>query len=176
MSKFICSIDCSCILYRYSSYIFLLVILQVQEVFSFCLACCIFWWSDEILCSLVIVIVYDIVWYLSQVALHLLSEKEKNDLAQLVSTMVSYSITHRSIKSDPLPSSLGHQAADVSELSFDPPISGFISFQVCVVGCGMWFYFILWFVLIIFFLQSNRVIDLAIMYLLQLWNRCWRMR
>lgn len=63
------------------------------------------------------------------VALHLLSEKEKNDLAQLVSTMVSYSITHRSIKSDPLPSSLGHQAADVSELSFDPPISGFINFQ-----------------------------------------------
>lgn len=82
------------------------------------------------MCSLVIVIVYDIVSYLSQVALHLLSEKEKNDLAQLVSTMVSYSITHRSIKSDPLPSNLGHQAADVSELSFDPPISGFINFQV----------------------------------------------
>ncbi|PRQ35872.1 putative ATPase, AAA-type, core, P-loop containing nucleoside triphosphate hydrolase [Rosa chinensis] len=62
-------------------------------------------------------------------SLHLLSEKEKNDLAQLVSTMVSYSITHRRIKADPVTGNLGHQAADVSELSFDPPINGFVNFQ-----------------------------------------------
>ncbi|KAL6189638.1 hypothetical protein ACLB2K_041024 [Fragaria x ananassa] len=62
-------------------------------------------------------------------SLHLLSEKEKNDLAQLVGTMVSYSITHRRIKSDALPGNLGYQAADVSELSFDPPINSFINFQ-----------------------------------------------
>lgn len=67
---------------------------------------------------------------ISQVALHLLSEREKNDLAQLVSTMVSYSITHRSVKSDPLPSNLGHEAADSSALSFDPPINDFINFKV----------------------------------------------
>lgn len=100
------------------SYITVSVLLVVffDEVMKYCAS-----WS---------LLLFMIVWYLSQVALHLLSEKEKNDLAQLVSTMVSYSITHRSIKSDPLPSNLGHQAADVSELSFDPPISGFINFQV----------------------------------------------
>ncbi|XP_050375424.1 uncharacterized protein LOC126792944 [Argentina anserina] len=66
---------------------------------------------------------------LRMAALHLLSEKEKNDLAQLVSTMVSYSITHKGIKSDSVPGNLGHQTADVLELSFDPPINGFINFQ-----------------------------------------------
>lgn len=78
----------------------------------------------------IVVIVYEIVWYISQAALHLLSEKEKNDLAQLVSTMVSYSVTHRRIKADPVTGNLGHQAADVTELSFDPPINGFVNFQV----------------------------------------------
>lgn len=79
---------------------------------------------------LLVISVYDVVCYLSQVASHLLSEKEKNDLAQLVSTMVAYSITHRSMKSNTQPSNLGHEAADASVLSFDPPIVDFISFKV----------------------------------------------
>ncbi|KAM2991742.1 hypothetical protein FF2_044061 [Malus domestica] len=66
---------------------------------------------------------------LRPVALHLLSEKEKNDLAQLVSTMVSYSIAHRSMKADLLPSNPRHEAADASSLSFDPPINDFINFK-----------------------------------------------
>ncbi|KAL6343050.1 hypothetical protein AAG906_017862 [Vitis piasezkii] len=37
------------------------------------------------------------------VASHLLSEKERNDLAQLINVMVSYSITYKNMKSDPLP-------------------------------------------------------------------------
>ncbi|GLT97836.1 hypothetical protein SLE2022_153820 [Rubroshorea leprosula] len=67
---------------------------------------------------------------LRPVALHLLSEKEKNDLAQLVNVMVSYSITYKSIKSDPLPSNLSNELAlDVSALSFHPPINDFIHFK-----------------------------------------------
>lgn len=57
--------------------------------------------------------------------MQLLSEKEKNDLAHLVSTMVSYSITYKNTKSD-----LRHEVADYSTLSFDPPISDFIKFKV----------------------------------------------
>ncbi|KAM7259687.1 hypothetical protein ACFE04_015428 [Oxalis oulophora] len=67
---------------------------------------------------------------LRPVALHLLSEKEKNELAQLVSTMVSYSITYKNVKSDPSYSDFGHgSAADTHELSFDPPINSFINFK-----------------------------------------------
>ncbi|KAM7259981.1 hypothetical protein ACFE04_015722 [Oxalis oulophora] len=66
----------------------------------------------------------------SAVALHLLSEKEKNELAQLVSMMVSYSITYKNVKSDPSYSDFGHgSAADAHELSFDPPINSFINFK-----------------------------------------------
>ncbi|XP_021822992.1 chromosome transmission fidelity protein 18 homolog isoform X2 [Prunus avium] len=71
---------------------------------------------------------------LRPVASHLLSEMEKNDLAQLVSTMVSYSITHRSMKSNTLPSNLGHEAAGASALSFDPPIGDFINFKGYISG------------------------------------------
>ncbi|GAV66147.1 AAA domain-containing protein [Cephalotus follicularis] len=67
---------------------------------------------------------------LRPVAMHLLSEKEKNDLAQLISTMVSYSVTYKNMKSDRLSSNLGHEAAiDASALSFDPPIGDFINFK-----------------------------------------------
>lgn len=66
-----------------------------------------------------------------QVALHLLSEKEKNDLDQLVSTMVSYSITYKNVKSDSLSSNLRQEmATDTLTLTFDPPISDFINFKV----------------------------------------------
>ncbi|XP_050219762.1 uncharacterized protein LOC126670137 [Mercurialis annua] len=72
---------------------------------------------------------------LKPVALHLLSEKEKNYLAQLVSTMVSYSVTYKNIKSNPLSPSQEHEAAfDTSTLSFDPPISDFINFKEYIAG------------------------------------------
>ncbi|CAK9165916.1 unnamed protein product, partial [Ilex paraguariensis] len=67
---------------------------------------------------------------LRPVALHLLSEKEKNDLVQLVNFMVSYAITYKNVKSNPLHSTLRHEVdLDASALSFDPPISDFINFQ-----------------------------------------------
>ncbi|KAK3019198.1 hypothetical protein RJ639_002970 [Escallonia herrerae] len=67
---------------------------------------------------------------LRPVAFHLLSDKEKNDLAQLVNTMVSYSVTYKNMKSDPLPGNQRHEVAlDVSVLSFDPPIGDFINFK-----------------------------------------------
>ncbi|XP_024047055.1 chromosome transmission fidelity protein 18 homolog isoform X2 [Citrus clementina] len=67
---------------------------------------------------------------LRPVAFHLLSAKEKNDLAQLVSAMVSYSLTYKNTKSDPLLNNLGNEVShDVSTLSFDPPINEFITFK-----------------------------------------------
>ncbi|KAK9068723.1 hypothetical protein SSX86_012838 [Deinandra increscens subsp. villosa] len=67
---------------------------------------------------------------LRPVALHLLSEKQKNEMAQLVRTMVSYAITYRNKKIDPLPGKLGYEAlTDTQILSFDPPISDFVNFE-----------------------------------------------
>ncbi|KAK6255143.1 hypothetical protein SCA6_016448 [Theobroma cacao] len=67
---------------------------------------------------------------LRPVALHLLSETEKNDLAQLVNVMVSYSITYKNVKSDSLSTNLGQEAiVDASALSFDPPIGEFIKYK-----------------------------------------------
>ncbi|KAE8076222.1 hypothetical protein FH972_014885 [Carpinus fangiana] len=80
---------------------------------------------------------------LRPVALQLLSEREKNDLAQLVSTMVSYSITYKSVKSEPLPNNPRHEAvSDTSSLSFNPPINDFINFKDyssghCVLALAM---------------------------------------
>lgn len=66
-----------------------------------------------------------------QIAVNLLSDKERNDLAQLVSTMVSYSLTYRNIKINPLPGDPRHEATlDASVLAFDPPINDFINFKV----------------------------------------------
>ncbi|KAM3756299.1 hypothetical protein ACB098_02G101700 [Castanea mollissima] len=67
---------------------------------------------------------------LRPVAFQLLSEREKNDLSQLVSTMVSYSITYKNVKSDPLSINPRHEAtSDASLISFDPPINDFINFK-----------------------------------------------
>ncbi|GAB4851908.1 hypothetical protein Ancab_031307 [Ancistrocladus abbreviatus] len=64
------------------------------------------------------------------VALHLLSEIEKNDLAQLVSTMVAYSITYKKTRYDPLTNEPRHETmADASPLSFDPPIKELAGFK-----------------------------------------------
>lgn len=67
--------------------------------------------------------------------MHLLSEKEKHDLAQLISTMVSYSLTYKSTKSDSLASksALDGIMDASSSLSLDPPISGFVNFKVQVI-------------------------------------------
>lgn len=67
-----------------------------------------------------------------QVALNLLSEKEKNDQNQLVSKMVSYSITYKNVKTNSQQSDLGNEA--ISDLAFDPPIADFINFKVWVAG------------------------------------------
>lgn len=66
-----------------------------------------------------------------QMAMHLLSEKEKDDLTQLVSVMVSYALSYKQIKSDPHPNSFRHEVTlDGSVLALDPPIDGFVSFKV----------------------------------------------
>ncbi|KAJ6838515.1 chromosome transmission fidelity protein 18-like protein [Iris pallida] len=67
---------------------------------------------------------------LRPVALHLLSEREKNDLAQLVDTMVSYSITYKHLKPEPLQNVNKFLAvSDAPELSLDPPIDNFVKFK-----------------------------------------------
>ncbi|CAL5393991.1 unnamed protein product [Camellia sinensis] len=68
------------------------------------------------------------VW--TEVAVHLLSEKEKNDMAQLVNTMVSCCITCKNLKFDPRLSTSRHDAvSNTSMLSFDPPIANLINFK-----------------------------------------------
>lgn len=62
--------------------------------------------------------------------MQLLSDKEKNDLAQLVSTMVSYAITYKKMKSDMLPNTLKYGVKDELTLSLVPSISNFLNFKV----------------------------------------------
>lgn len=67
---------------------------------------------------------------LRPVALHLFSEREKDDLAQLVDTMVSYSITYKSSKAEPLKSPhYQGMSNDVPVLTLDPAIGDFVSFK-----------------------------------------------
>ncbi|XP_057434172.1 uncharacterized protein LOC130726869 isoform X2 [Lotus japonicus] len=63
------------------------------------------------------------------VALQLLSDKEKNDLAELVSTMVSYAVTYKTMKPDILLHTVKYEGADDLGLSLVPPISNFINFK-----------------------------------------------
>lgn len=82
------------------------------------------------------VAISEIVRLLSQVALHLLSEKEKNDLEQLVNTMVSYYLTYKNTNSSPLLSTQRHdKTLEATALTFDPPIDDFINFKVWLVTC-----------------------------------------
>lgn len=60
----------------------------------------------------------------------MLSENEKNDLHQLVSKMVSYSITYKNVKLNPLSSDRSNEASDTLGLAFDPPIADFVNFKV----------------------------------------------
>ncbi|XP_027330673.1 chromosome transmission fidelity protein 18 homolog isoform X2 [Abrus precatorius] len=66
---------------------------------------------------------------LRPVALQLLSDTENNDLAQLVSTMISYRLTYKTMKSTMLPRTLKSEVADDLALSLVPPISDFINFK-----------------------------------------------
>ncbi|MQL77025.1 hypothetical protein Taro_009409, partial [Colocasia esculenta] len=65
-----------------------------------------------------------------EVALHLFSEREKEDLHQLVDSMVSYSITYKNLKPEPLsvPQKYG-SSSDASMFSFDPRIDEFVKFK-----------------------------------------------
>lgn len=66
-----------------------------------------------------------------QVALNLLSEREKDELVQLVDTMVSYSITYRNTKLEPQERISGSMVSpDVPSLSLDPAINDIINFKV----------------------------------------------
>ncbi|XP_042518071.1 chromosome transmission fidelity protein 18 homolog [Macadamia integrifolia] len=72
---------------------------------------------------------------LRPVALHMLSDREKDDVAQLVDTMVSYSITYKNMKTETLPSTPRHEGAlDTLALSFEPPTRDFINFKGYISG------------------------------------------
>ncbi|KAL1536180.1 chromosome transmission fidelity protein 18 [Salvia divinorum] len=64
---------------------------------------------------------------LRPVALHLLSDKERGDLVQLVNTMVSYSMTYKNIKSV-RPDTWRHED-EATTIALDPPLSSFIHFK-----------------------------------------------
>ncbi|KAL3726756.1 hypothetical protein ACJRO7_031624 [Eucalyptus globulus] len=66
---------------------------------------------------------------LRPVAMHLLSEKEKNDLNQLISMMVSYSITYKNTNSGPRGDLKGEAISDSSSLGFDPPFHNYVNFK-----------------------------------------------
>ncbi|KAF6141075.1 hypothetical protein GIB67_006520 [Kingdonia uniflora] len=67
---------------------------------------------------------------LRPVALHLQSERENDDLSQLVDTMLSYTITYKNSILELPASTLRYEAyADTSTLVFDPPINEFINFK-----------------------------------------------
>ncbi|URE09839.1 chromosome transmission fidelity protein 18 [Musa troglodytarum] len=67
---------------------------------------------------------------LRPVALHLLSEREKDDLCQLVDTMVCFSITYRNSKPE-LPEKTQRYGATTNAvpLSLDPPLHDYVNFK-----------------------------------------------
>ncbi|CAI9117844.1 OLC1v1019329C1 [Oldenlandia corymbosa var. corymbosa] len=67
---------------------------------------------------------------LKPVAMHLLSEKDKREFANLVELMVSYAVSYKNLKPSSLPGSLKHEEViDAALLSFDPPLADFIKFK-----------------------------------------------
>ncbi|KAJ3682667.1 hypothetical protein LUZ60_012894 [Juncus effusus] len=70
---------------------------------------------------------------LRPVALHLLSEREKDELVELTDTMVSYSITYKYSKHAPQEKMYNNnifgEPSDESLLSLDPPIPDFVNFK-----------------------------------------------
>jgi chromosome transmission fidelity protein 18 len=68
-----------------------------------------------------------------------MSEREKNELVQLVDTMVAYSVTYKNTKFEPQERANGSIVPmDIPSLSFDPPINDIISFKVLP---NLYFYF-----------------------------------
>ncbi|AAB80638.1 T1G11.3 [Arabidopsis thaliana] len=68
---------------------------------------------------------------LRPVASHLLSDRQKEQLAGLVMLMCSYSLTYKNVKSDPVLSSLREDAAsDALVLALDPHLFDFINFKL----------------------------------------------
>lgn len=64
----------------------------------------------------------------------MLSEREKDELVQLVDTMVSYSVTYRNTKFVPQEkANLSVVPHEVSSLSLYPPINDVINFEVCLI-------------------------------------------
>lgn len=66
-------------------------------------------------------------------------------MAHLVNTMVSYAITYKNKKIDPLPNKLKFEVAtdkDTPVLSFDPPIADFVNFEVRVLTFDFFFFII----------------------------------
>ncbi|KFK42813.1 hypothetical protein AALP_AA1G041900 [Arabis alpina] len=67
---------------------------------------------------------------LRPVASHLLSDRQKDQLAGLVMLMCSYSVTYKNVKPDPALSKLREDgASDASVLALDPHLFDFISFK-----------------------------------------------
>ncbi|XP_042394576.1 chromosome transmission fidelity protein 18 homolog isoform X1 [Zingiber officinale] len=67
---------------------------------------------------------------LRPVSSHLLSEREKDDLCQLVDTMVSLSIMYKSSKADPPEKSHKYGSSiDVVQLTIDPPLHDYANFK-----------------------------------------------
>ncbi|EFH68497.1 AAA-type ATPase family protein [Arabidopsis lyrata subsp. lyrata] len=67
---------------------------------------------------------------LRPVASHLLSDRQKDQLAGLVMLMCSYSLTYKNVKSDPVLSNLRDDAAsDALVLALDPHLFDFINFK-----------------------------------------------
>lgn len=65
--------------------------------------------------------------------MHLLSDKEKSDLGQLVNILVSYAISYKNIKSDRTSSSRHEETLDATAISLDPPLNDFIHFKVSML-------------------------------------------
>ncbi|KAL6644788.1 hypothetical protein ACP70R_016396 [Stipagrostis hirtigluma subsp. patula] len=75
---------------------------------------------------------------LRPVAVNLLSEREKEELVQLVDTMVSYSVTYKNTKFAPQErANVPLVTHDVPSLSFDPPINDVINFKSEHIGLSL---------------------------------------
>ncbi|ERN04662.1 chromosome transmission fidelity protein 18 homolog isoform X2 [Amborella trichopoda] len=66
---------------------------------------------------------------LRPVAMHLLSDRERDHVNNVVETMVSYSITYKNGKVDPPEGTQKYAATEVSTLCLDPPLGDFMKFK-----------------------------------------------
>lgn len=100
-------------------------------------------------------------------ASHLLSDRQKEQLAGLVMLMCSYSLTYKNVKSDPVLSSLREDAAsDALVLALDPHLFDFINFKVLFLFLFLVsvHYILPLEIILIAFPTFDRVTNLNIMY------------